>query len=89
MIVISRKEFHASFKVQRNTLWRGAEVMCPVWHVCDICDQLIVGRAYFFEFENDGDLPGRNVVVCDDCRATAVEYRGIAKTRPRKAILSR
>jgi len=61
--------------------------MCPVQYVCDICDREIVGRVYFFEFEDEGDLPGRKVVVCDDCRATAVEYRGIAKTRPKGAAV--
>jgi len=59
--------------------------LCPVRYVCDICDREIHGRVYFFEFEDEGDLPGRNVVVCDECKTTAVEYRGIAKTRPRKA----
>ena len=61
--------------------------MCPVRYVCDICDREIVGRVYFFEFEDDGDLPGRNVVVCDDCRATAVEYRGIAKISPKRVAV--
>jgi hypothetical protein len=29
--------------------------MCPVRYVCDICDRKIVGRVYFFEFDDDGD----------------------------------
>jgi hypothetical protein len=61
--------------------------MCPVRYVCDICDREIVGRVYFFEFEDDGDLPGGNVVVCEDCRATAVEYRGAIKIHPAAVFL--
>ena len=61
--------------------------MCPVRYVCDVCDRKIVGRVYFFEFERDGDLPDRNVVVCDDCRATAVEYRGATRLHPATALV--
>jgi hypothetical protein len=84
-IIVSRKEFHASFKPKKHFVARD-KAMCPVQYVCDICDQKIIGRVYFFEFEDDGDLPGRKVVVCDDCRATAIEYRGAIKLRPSTII---
>ena len=71
----------------KETLCGEGKAMCPVWYVCDICDREIVGRVYFFEFEDDGDLPGRNVVVCDNCRTTAVEYRGAIRVHPTAVFL--